>query len=157
MLEKGDVVSGELLGIMVTPDSDQTQEITLSSIYKKQTLVLFFYPKDMTPGCTIEVKSFRDLHDAYLEKSVTLIGCSRDHQDKHTKFIQKHDLPYPLLVDHTGEITEHFGVWQKKSMFGKSYMGIQRSTFIIDTNGAIIHAFPKVSVTSHAQTILNLL
>ncbi len=163
MLNEGDYIPKNLKGTLVTPGDIQKdghadsedKEVTLDSLYKEKPLVLFFYPKDMTPGCTIEVKNFRNDHLQIQKiKDIHLLGCSRDEAKSHRKFISKHDLPFPLLSDHKGSITEAFGVWAEKKAYGKTYMGIIRSTFIIDQKGKIIKRYPKVNVINHSSEIL---
>lgn len=119
-----------------------------------QTFILFFYPKDFTPGCTMEVCNMRDIYSSLAEQGIKVFGVSKDSYDKHTKFREKYDLPYELISDADGDLCKIFGVWQEKSMFGKKYMGIARSTFIIDANSKVAKVWPKVAVTKHSQQIL---
>lgn len=155
MLETGKKVPAALTGILV--GDGEPRKIKLSELYQNKPLVLYFYPKDNTPGCTTEALCFRDNSAALKKAGLLVAGCSRDNEKAHRKFIADHDLNFPLLYDDTGKITEAFGVWAEKSMYGKKYMGILRSTFVIDTKGKITHAFEKVSVKTHALDILKVL
>lgn len=125
--------------------------------FKGKNLVLYFYPKDDTPGCTTEAKDFAALTNHFAELNTTIIGISRDDLKKHQKFAEKHCLNFPLASDLEGKITELFGVWVEKSMYGKKYMGIERSTFLIDQQGVIRKIWRKVSVTGHAQEVYHTL
>jgi len=128
--------------------------ITLSSLEGKK-VVLYFYPKDDTPGCTKEAMSFRDNNKALEELGVVVIGVSPDKQKSHEKFCNKYDLNFDLLVDDAHEIAEVYGAWGEKKMYGKVYMGIIRSTFIIDEKGMVIKAYPKVKAEGHGEEVLN--
>jgi peroxiredoxin Q/BCP len=119
-----------------------------------RTVVLYFYPKDDTPGCTTESCDFRDLSSQFGKKGVVILGVSRDSVESHTKFKKKYSLPFSLISDSDGKITESYGVWKEKSMYGRKYMGIERTTFVIDSQGKILKIYPKVSVTGHADEIL---
>lgn len=118
-------------------------------------LILYFYPKDMTSGCTQEACDFRDalLH----QKSLHIIGISRDSIKSHQKFKEKYSIPFPLLSDETGEVCQKYGVWVEKSMYGKKYFGIERSTFIINEEGLIMHVWRKVSVKNHVNDVMKAL
>ncbi len=155
MLAVGKKVPASLTGILVGDGSPT--KIRLSELYKKSPLILYFYPKDNTPGCTTEALCFRDNSAALKKAGLSVVGCSRDNEKSHQKFREKQNLPFPLLYDDTGKITEAFGVWAEKSMYGRKYMGILRSTFVIDTTGKITHVFEKVSVKTHALDILKAL
>ncbi|HMV34348.1 MAG TPA: peroxiredoxin [Turneriella sp.] len=152
MLETGKKIPASLTGILV--GDGEPKKTKLSELYKDKTLVLYFYPKDNTPGCTTEAVCFRDNSAALKKAGLLVVGCSRDNEKAHKKFIADHDLNFPLLYDDTGKITEAFGVWAEKSMYGKKYMGILRSTFVIEKSGKIAHVFEKVSVKTHALDIL---
>lgn len=117
--------------------------------------ILFFYPKDNTPGCTKEACSFRDNFSKLKRKKIKLFGVSPDSIKSHEKFIDKQDLPYELLSDPEHKVAEKFGAWGEKKMYGRTYMGIIRSTFIVDEKGKIIKMYPKVKVATHAEDILN--
>jgi peroxiredoxin Q/BCP len=118
--------------------------------YKGKKLILFFYPKDNTPGCTAEACNLRDNYEALRTKGFELLGVSPDNELKHQNFITKQNLPMDLLADTEKEILEAYGVWGEKKMYGKSYMGVMRTTFIIDENGLIEKIFPKVKTKAHA-------
>jgi peroxiredoxin Q/BCP len=120
-------------------------------------VVLYFYPKDDTPGCTKEACSFRDNLAKVRSKGAVIYGVSADSLKSHQKFIDKYELTFPLLSDETKEMIKAYGVWQKKSFMGKSYMGIVRTTFVIDENGKIAHIFPQVKVDGHTEEVLAVL
>lgn len=123
--------------------------------YKGQWVVLYFYPKDDTPGCTVEACNFRDAREAIADLgNATVIGVSKDSVSAHQKFADRHNLNFTLLSDENHEMIEAYGAWQEKSMFGKKYMGIQRSTVIIDPTGNIVKEYPKVNPTKHAAEII---
>ena len=126
----------------------------LSSFKGKKNVVLYFYPKDDTPGCTTEAKDFAQLHSAFEKADTVVIGISKDPMKSHDKFKAKYDLPFGLASDAETGIAEAFGVWGEKSMYGKTYMGMFRSTFLIDKQGKVAKAWPKVSVTGHAAEVL---
>ncbi len=123
--------------------------------FRGRPLVLYFYPKDDTPGCTNEAKAFSDLIPAFDAIDVRVLGASRDTPEAHRKFILKHQLKVALASDVAGHLTDAMGVWVEKSMYGKTYMGIERSTFLLDTDGRVIHAWRKVKVAQHAESVLN--
>lgn len=129
-------------------------EKVASKELKGQQYILFFYPKDNTPGCTKEVCSFRDHYQELKEKKYQLFGISPDHIKSHHTFIEKQALPFELLSDPDHVVAEKFGAWGEKKMFGKTYMGIIRSTFIVNQDGKIIKVYPKVKVATHAEDIL---
>lgn len=116
--------------------------------------VLYFYPKDDTSGCTAEARDFTALAAKFAKAGVPVIGCSRDPVDKHDKFKTKHDLDVILIADDDGKLTESYGVWVEKSMYGRKYMGIERATFLVGANGKIAEIWRKVKVTGHAQAVL---
>jgi len=122
--------------------------------YLGRKLVIFFYPKDNTPGCTKEAKAFSDLRDEFLREDTDIIGISADTVKQHENFIAKHDLNMPLGADTELEALKAYGVWAQKSMYGRKYMGIVRSTFLIDRNGDIAEIWPKVKVNGHADAVL---
>jgi peroxiredoxin Q/BCP len=124
---------------------------------KGKKVILYFYPKDNTSGCTREACSFRDNITTMRRKGATVVGVSPDSVASHKKFSEKHDLPFDLLSDEKKEMAQKYGVWKEKSMYGKKYMGIERTTFIIDEKGKISHIFPKVKVDGHTQEILSVL
>jgi len=118
-------------------------------------VVLYFYPKDNTPGCTKQACNLRDNYQLLLDKGYVVLGVSADTAKKHQNFIAKYELPFPLLVDTEKEIIEQYGVWVEKSMYGKKYMGIARTTFIIDEEGNIEEIISKVKTDTHTEQILN--
>ena len=135
--------------------SSENQNIRLSSFKGKQPVVLYFYPKDDTPGCTKEACGFRDRIGDYSSSNVAILGISPDPVADVTKFARKFFLNFPLLADADHAVADHYGVWQKKSMMGKEYMGVVRTTFIIDRNGKIVHVFEKVKPEGHEQEVLD--
>lgn len=127
--------------------------ITLSD-YSGKNVVLYFYPKDDTPGCTTEAKDFTSLAAAFADANTVVIGMSKDTAAKHDKFIAKHELSVLLASDEEGTALEDYGVWVEKNMYGRKYMGIQRATFLIDGKGIIQEIWPKVKVKGHAEAVL---
>ena len=129
------------------------KSVKLASLKGKKNVVLYFYPKDMTPGCTTEACDFRDHYKKF--KNTVVLGVSIDSPERHQKFIDKYNLPFTLIADTNQKVVNKYGVWQEKSLYGKKFMGIVRSTFIIDKNGVIRKIFPKVKVKGHVEEILN--
>ena len=127
--------------------------ISLKSL-KGKNIVLFFYPKDDTPGCTIEACGFRDSYKAIEKMGAVILGISPDSVKSHDKFINKFQLPYPLLADEEKKMCQDYGVWVEKSMYGKKYMGVARTTFIIDAHGHIAKIFEKVKPEGHNQEVI---
>jgi peroxiredoxin Q/BCP len=119
-----------------------------------QPAVIYFYPKDDTTGCTREAQGFSDQLDAFKAAGATVLGISRDTPAKHQKFIEKYGLTMPLASDETGLVTEGFGVWIEKSMYGRKYMGIDRSTFLFDAGGKLVRSWHKVKVSGHVDEVL---
>jgi thioredoxin-dependent peroxiredoxin len=117
-------------------------------------LVLYFYPKDDTPGCTSEASQFRDLYAKFEREGARIVGVSRDTPESHQKFKAKYKIPFTLLADTESKLCDAFGVIVEKNMYGKKSKGIQRSTFLIDDKGVIVKAWPKVSVDDHADDVL---
>lgn len=117
-------------------------------------LVLYFYPKDNTKGCTVEAIEFTSLADAFQKENTLIIGISPDSVKSHVKFQEKHDLNIHLGADEDHVVAEAYGVWKEKSMYGKTYMGIERSTFLIDENGKILNVWRKVKAAGHASAVL---
>ena len=134
---------------------DQNDKYHRLSDYKGKWVILYFYPKDMTPGCTTEACNFRDHFQSFDNLNTVILGISKDSIGRHTKFASKYSLPFPLLSDENDSVCEDYGVWQEKSMYGKKYMGINRSTFIIDPEGKIVKIYPKVNVKTHALEIMD--
>ena len=125
--------------------------------FRGKKIVLYFYPKDNTSGCTKEACSFRDNWSAVKRKGAVVLGVSADSVDSHRKFAEKFELPFPLLSDEKKAMLKAYGVWKQKSMYGKTYYGIVRTTYVIDENGRITHIFPKVKVEGHTEEILKVL
>lgn len=124
------------------------------SDFKGKNVVLYFYPKDMTPGCTTQACDFRDMHGDFEEQNTVIIGVSPDPLARHDKFIEKYGLPFLLVADEDQKAAELYDVWKLKKNFGKEYMGIERSTFIIDKEGVIQKEYRKVRVKDHVQDAL---
>lgn len=137
-----------------TLQNDNDETVSLKD-FKGKNVVLYFYPKDNTPGCTNEASGFRDEIKSFEEKECVILGVSKDSVASHKKFKDKLELPFSLLSDEEGEICESYGVWQEKTMCGKTKMGIVRTTFIIDTKGKIKKIFPNVKVKGHIQEVLD--
>lgn len=137
-----------------TLSSSDGGEVTLSDFKGKQIVVLYFYPKDDTPGCTKEACDFRDLREKFHAAGAEIFGVSFDSVDSHKKFITKFKLPFPLLADKDKKAAERYGVYKKKSLYGRFFMGIERTTFVIDKDQKIRKVFPKVKVEGHAEEVL---
>ncbi len=135
------------------PDSDGNK-VSLKD-YLGQKVVLYFYPKDNTSGCTKEACDFRDSLTHFNKLKVAVLGVSKDSQSSHIKFRDKYDLNFPLLSDVDTKVIQKYGIWKEKSMYGKKYMGVERSTFLIDEKGKIEKIYKKVKVTEHVNQILN--
>ena len=136
--------------------TDAGQKVKLSD-FKGKKIVLYFYPKDDTPGCTKEACAFRDGIDEIKDRGAVVLGVSTDSVDSHKKFKSKFDLNFPLLADTDKKIVEAYGVWKEKTNYGKTYMGIERTTFIIDEQGKVSHIFPKVKVDEHYDAVIDAL
>ncbi|MBY0121874.1 thioredoxin-dependent thiol peroxidase [Bacillus sp. S/N-304-OC-R1] len=124
------------------------------SDFRGKNVVLYFYPKDMTPGCTTQACDFREFHSDFTKLDCIILGISPDPQDKHEKFIEKYNLPFLLLVDDEHHVAEMYEVWKLKKNFGKEYMGIERSTFVIDKEGNLTKEWRKVKVKGHVEEAL---
>ncbi len=133
--------------------SDKEETVKLSS-YKGKKVVIYFYPKDDTPGCTKEACSFRDGFSEIQRKGAIILGVSTDSVESHKKFKEKYHLNFQLLSDADKKVVNAYGVWKEKAMYGKKYMGIERTTFVIDENGKIKKVFPKVKVEGHYDEVL---
>lgn len=133
---------------------DQNGNIIKLNDLKGKRIVLYFYPKDNTPGCTAEACNFRDNYTALIKKGFVVLGVSADNEKSHQRFAQKYELPFSLLIDEDKQILEKYGVWGEKKMFGKIKLGIHRTTFVIDENGIIIEIFKKVQTKTHTEQIL---
>jgi thioredoxin-dependent peroxiredoxin len=138
------------------PDGDGTT-VTLDDLISRGNLVLYFYPKDMTPGCTTEACAFRDTLGGIKALGALVVGISADPPQSHRKFADKHTLSFPLLSDTTNRVTRLYGVYKKKSLYGREFMGIERTTFVIDRDGVIRKVFPKVRVDGHADEVVKAL
>ena len=132
---------------------DQSRAVRLSD-FRGQPVVLYFYPKDDTPGCTREACAFRDGIAKIRQRGAVVLGVSADSVESHQRFKEKFKLNFPLLSDANKAAVQAFGVWKQKSMYGKTYMGIERTTFIIDRDGKIAKVFPKVNVDGHFEEVL---
>jgi thioredoxin-dependent peroxiredoxin len=131
------------------------KEVKLTDFTGKK-VILYFYPKDNTPGCTAEACNLRDNHDSLLKKGFTVIGVSPDSEKSHQGFAGKYSLPFSLIADTSKKIMNDYGVWGEKKMYGKSYMGVIRTTFIIDENGIIEKIITKVDTADHTKQIFNM-
>ena len=129
------------------------KEVSLSD-FKGKKVVLYFYPRDDTPGCTVEACAFRDAKAQITKKGAVVLGVSKDDEASHQKFVKKYDLNFTLLTDPEHKVIEKYGAWAEKSLYGKKFMGIVRSTFVIDEDGIIMKVFPKVSPDGHVDEIL---
>ena len=135
---------------------DQGKKVELKN-FRGKKVILYFYPKDNTPGCTQESCNFRDVISRIKKKDTVVLGVSPDSVASHQKFKVKFSLPFPLISDEDHKIAIAYGTWQEKSMYGKKYMGIVRSTFVIDGNGLIFQVYEKVKVKGHVDAVLNTL
>ena len=131
------------------------EKVKLSFFRGKNNVVLYFYPKDMTPGCTTQACDFRDQHKKF--KNTVILGVSIDSTERHQKFIAKYDLPFTLIADIDKKVVLKYDIWQEKKLYGKTFMGIVRTTFIIDKTGTIQKIFPKVKVKTHIEDVLSAL
>lgn len=147
MLNEGDAAPD------VTLQGMDGAELKLASL-KGRPLVLYFYPKDDTTGCTKEAQAFTALAGDFEKAGVGILGVSKDPPAKHGKFIAKYDLKIPLATDADGSVTEAFGTWIEKSLYGRKYMGIDRATFLIDSHGKLARIWRKVKVSGHAEEVL---
>lgn len=124
------------------------------SDFRGKNVILYFYPKDMTPGCTTEACDFRDYHKGFSELDTVILGISPDSLESHKKFIEKYELPFLLLVDDEHKVAELYDVWKLKKNFGKEYMGIERATFVINKEGILVNEWRKVKVNGHVEEAL---
>ncbi len=136
-----------------TANNQNGTAVSLNNFAGKK-LVLYFYPKDDTPGCTAEACSLRDNYESLIAQGYAIVGVSPDDEKKHTKFIAKYNLPFDLLADTDNTIALAYGVWVEKSMYGRKYMGIARTTFVINENGILEEIIEKVDTKNHAQQLL---
>lgn len=146
---------GKKAPLFTLPDS-KGNKIALKDLIGKP-LVIYFYPKDMTSGCTVEACDFRDAFPDFNKLKTTVIGISRDSVESHKKFSDKYELPFYLLSDDAGKVTEKYGVWKEKSMYGRKFQGIERTTFVLDKIGKIVKKFPKVKVKDHVEEVLKVI
>ena len=137
-----------------TLTSDSGAEVTLSKL-RGRPVVLYFYPKDDTPGCTTEACEFRDAYDVFRDRGAEVLGVSPDDVTSHEKFKTKYELPFTLLADPDHEVAEEYGVWGERKFAGKSYMGINRSTFVIDADGKVARAMLGIKPAGHAAEVLD--
>ena len=133
---------------------EEGKKISLQEFHGKN-IVLYFYPKDNTLGCTREAQDFRDAYEQFEELNTLIIGISPDHISSHRDFKNKYALPFVLAADITTEVAQKYGVWKEKKLFNNDYMGVERSTFLIDRNGILVKIWTKVRVTGHVQEVLN--
>ena len=134
-------------------ESDDGRNVKLSEL-RGTPVVLYFYPKDDTPGCTTEACEFRDVYERYRERGIDVIGVSPDTPESHTKFRSKYELPFPLLADPGHELAEAFGVWKERTSYGKTSTAIERSTFVIDPEGRVASAMRGIRPAGHAEEVL---
>lgn len=132
----------------------ETGETIKLSDYRGKKVVLYFYPKDATPGCTAQACNLRDNYDALLKAGFVVLGISSDDEKSHKKFIEKQNLPFPLIADMDLKVHEAYGTWVEKSMYGRKYMGTARTTFVIDEEGKIAEVIEKVDTKNHTAQIL---
>ena len=130
------------------------ETISLRQFKGKKTVILYFYPKDETPGCTKEACEFRDHSEEFDRHNAVVLGVSTDNMASHTAFRDKHHLPFPLLADEDAAVSKLYGVYKLKNLYGKKYMGIERTTFVIDRTGRIAQIYPKVKVDGHIPALL---
>lgn len=137
----------------VTLDTSQGRSVRLSELLGSR-IVLYFYPRDDTPGCTQQAKDFTQLSADFAAAGARVIGVSKDSVASHTRFADKHAIPYALASDGSGRVCEAFGTWVEKSMYGRKYMGIDRATFLIDADGRVARSWRKVRPAGHAREVL---
>ena len=147
MIEEG----GKAPALKVSASDGSTTDLAAPG----KPLVLYFYPKDDTSGCTLEAQNFTQLAPDFAKAGVKVVGVSRDPMKKHEKFIAKYDLAVPLVADEDGRISDAFGTWVEKSMYGRKYMGMERATFLIGADGRVLKSWRKVKVPGHAEAVLN--
>lgn len=133
------------------------KEVSLKDYAGKNRVILYFYPKDDTPGCTVEACGFRDEYKKFTEKGAVVLGVSPDDEKSHAKFVEKFKLPFRLLADTDKEVVQKYGVWGEKQFMGKKYMGVSRTTFLIAKDGTIEKVFEKVKPDEHADELLEIL
>jgi peroxiredoxin Q/BCP len=136
--------------------SDAGERVKLSQ-FRGKPVVLYFYPKDDTPGCTTQARGIRDNYDAFQERGAVVLGVSPDAETSHVKFKQKYGLPYTLLADPEHTVSELYGVWGERKYMGRTYMGVERSTFLIDSEGRVARVMRKVNPDTHVEQVLQAL
>jgi peroxiredoxin Q/BCP len=146
------VVEGDKAPVF-TLEADDGRQVSLKDFLGKK-LVLYFYPKDNTPGCTAEAVGFRDVAEEFEKQGAVIVGVSKDSVESHKKFKEKHGLPFTLLSDSEGKVLDLYGVWKEKSLYGRTFMGTERTTFLIDETGIVVKVYRKVKAKGHAQTCL---
>jgi thioredoxin-dependent peroxiredoxin len=149
------VAEGELAPDF-TLTGDSGEPVTLSS-FRGKRVILYFYPKDDTPGCTAQACGIRDSYDDFEQRGAVVLGVSPDEESSHVKFKQKYGLPFTLLADPDHEVAEQYGVWGERKYMGKTYMGVERSTFLIDEDGRIAKVMRRVKPDTHAERVLEAL
>ncbi|MBF0445824.1 MAG: thioredoxin-dependent thiol peroxidase [Magnetococcales bacterium] len=145
--------SGDSIPSLTLPDQNG-KEVALEALLGANGAVIYFYPKDNTPGCTVEANDFQRLSGDFAALGINVVGISKDSVASHTKFCTKQNLTFTLLSDGEGAACEGFGVWQEKKNYGKVYMGIVRSTFLVDAKGKVVKTWTKVKTKGHAQAVL---
>jgi peroxiredoxin Q/BCP len=149
-----------LLPVIGKPAPDFTlpsttgENVTLKQFKGKKTVVLYFYPKDDTPGCTREACDFRDLSAEFAQHNTVILGISTDGLESHQRFRDKNHLPFPLLSDEDTAVSKMYGVYKQRNLYGKKYMGIERTTFVVDRTGRVAQIYPKVKVEGHVQNLI---
>lgn len=142
---------------LIAPDfslqNESGEQVSLSDFAGKKHVILYFYPKDATPGCTVEANDFKKSHEDFHDLNAVILGVSPDGEASHRKFSDKYELPFTLLSDVHHEVAEQYGVWKLKKSFGKEYMGVERSTFLIDPTGTVVKEWRKVKVDGHIDTV----
>jgi len=136
-----------------TLETDQEKQISLKD-YRSKKVVLYFYPKDGTPGCTTEALEFKDVAEQFVKEGAVILGISKDSVESHRKFKEKHQLPFNLVSDPDAKVLNQYGVWKEKVLYGRKFMGTERTTFLIDEKGIVRKIYTKVKPEGHAQTCL---
>lgn len=137
--------------------NENGEVVSLTDFANEKYVVLYFYPKDSTPGCTTQACDFRDHHEDFSELDAVILGVSPDDEKSHQKFIGKHGLPFSLLIDTEHKVSEQYGVWKLKKMFGREFWGVERSTFLINPEGEVVKEWRKVKVKGHIEEALEAL
>ena len=157
MIKMGIVKEGSKAPAFSLPSDDAAGKRVSLKDFLGKYVILYFYPKDLTPGCTTQACDFRDRLPSFKKKGAVLLGISRDPVKRHSMFREKYELNFPLLSDEDGKVCEAYGVWKEKSLYGRKFMGIERTTFLIGPDGKILHILPKVKVTGHGEKVAELL